>query len=191
MPEGPSQDVTRILRRWADGDASAEAALFDQLYDSLRALARSRLARERADHTLQPTALVHEAWLKLSQGAAVDWRDRAHFIAVAARAMRQILVDAGRRRRAQKRDGRILPTAGLGLGGHGADAVELLDLDEALQRLEALQPEHARIVELRYFGGLSIEEAAAVMDVSVATVNRGWRAARAWLYLQLKPGHPE
>ncbi len=189
MSKGPGQEVTHILRRWADGDASAEAALFEQLYDGLRALARSRMAAERADHTLQPTALVHEAWIKLSQGVSVDWNDRVHFFAVAARVMRQILVDAGRRRNAQKRDDRLLAT----VGAQGSDAVgdvDLLDLDEALALLEQLQPDQARIVELRYFGGLNIEEVAALMDVSVATVNRGWRSARAWLYLQLNAGDP-
>lgn len=190
MSEQASQELTSILRRWTEGDAAAGSILFEQLYGNLRALARARLAGERSNHTLQPTALVHEAWLKLSEGSAVDWHDRVHFFAVAARAMRQILVDSGRRHNAQKRDGRLLAT--VGTPGAGAiDEVDVLDLDEALARLEALQPEQARIVELRYFGGLSIEEAAAVMDVSVSTVNRSWRASRAWLYLQLKPEQQE
>lgn len=190
MSNGSDQELTRILRQWADGDLASENQLFDRLYDSLRGLARARLAGERAAHTLQPTALVHEAWIKLSQGASMDWQDRVHFFAVAARVMRQILVDAGRRRQAQKRDDRLLATVGA-QGSDGVRDVDLLDLDAALARLEQLQPDQARIVELRYFGGLTIDEVASLTGVSVATVNRGWRAARAWLYLELKAGEAQ
>ncbi|MFW5816621.1 MAG: ECF-type sigma factor, partial [Wenzhouxiangella sp.] len=134
---------------------------------------------------LQPTALVHEAWLKIAQGEPVDWRDRVHFIAVAARVMRQILVDAGRRRHAVKRDANGLTTVQLQAEAEAPQTVEILDLDNALVELEALDSGQARVVELRYFGGLNIEETAAVMGLSMAKVNRDWRAARAWLYLKL------
>lgn len=178
-------DLTVHLHRWADGDESAREAVIERVYDQLKQLARHRLDDERAGHTLQPTALVHEAWLKIAQGEPVDWRDRIHFIAVAARAMRQILVDAGRRRHAVKRDASNLTTVQLQAEAEAPQTVEILDLDNALVELEALDSGQARVVELRYFGGLNIEETAAVMGLSMATVNRDWRAARAWLYLRL------
>lgn len=178
-------DLTGILHRWAGGEDAAREELIDRVYAQLNQLARHRLSGERAGHTLQPTALVHEAWLKIVQGEPVDWRDRIHFIAVAARVMRQILVDAGRRRNAVKRDAKGLTTVQLQAEAESPQTVEILDLDEALVALEQLDSGQARVVELRYFGGLTIEETAAVLDWSVATVNRDWRAARAWLYLRL------
>lgn len=178
-------DLTGILHRWAGGEDAAREELIDRVYAQLNQLARHRLSGERAGHTLQPTALVHEAWLKIVQGEPVDWRDRIHFIAVAARVMRQILVDAGRRRNAVKRDAKGLTTVQLQAEAESPQTVEILDLDEALFALEQLDSGQARVVELRYFGGLTIEETAAVLDWSVATVNRDWRAARAWLYLRL------
>ena len=178
-------DLTGILHRWAGGEEAAREELIDRVYAQLRQMARHRLSGERAGHTLQPTALVHEAWLKIAQAEPVDWRDRVHFIAVAARVMRQILVDDGRRRHAAKRDGAGLTTVQLQAEAEAPQTVEILDLDEALVELERLDRGQARVVELRYFGGLTIEETAAVLGLSVATVNRDWRAARAWLYLRL------
>ena len=178
-------DLTGILHRWAGGEEAAREELIDRVYAQLRQLARHRLSGERAGHTLQPTALVHEAWLKIAQGEPMDWRDRVHFIAVAARVMRQILVDDGRRRHAVKRDSSNLTTVQLQVEAESPQTVEILDLDEALVELERLDSAQARVVELRYFGGLTIEETAAVLGLSVATVNRDWRAARAWLYLKL------
>ena len=180
-------DLTGILQRWAGGEEAASKELIDRVYAQLRQLAWHRLSGERAGHTLQPTALVHEAWLKIAQGEPVDWRDRVHFIAVAARVMRQILVDAGRRRNAAKRDANNLTTVQLQAEAEAEapQTVEILELDQALLELERLDSCHARVVELRYFGGLTIEETAAVLGVSMATVNRDWRAARAWLYLRL------
>lgn len=184
----PVGEVTRLLRRWTEGDAQARDALAAELYGELRRIAGHRMRGERADHTLQPTALVNEAWLKLARGEPVDWRNRTHFIAVAARAMRQILVDSGRRKRAGKRTDDLAPaTLWVETGAGAAGRVDLIDLDRALSRLETLAPEQARLVELRYFGGLTIDEAAEVMETSPATANRAWRAARAWLYTRLEP----
>ncbi|MGK7297208.1 MAG: ECF-type sigma factor [Candidatus Wenzhouxiangella sp. M2_3B_020] len=184
-------ELTQALRRWSAGDERARDELVERAYGELKRLARSRLAGEREAHTLQPTALVHEAWMKLAQGEAVDWQDRAHFIAVSARVMRQILVDSGRKRHAAKRQPAPTPTMLLQTGTDPDQVVDVLDLDRALARLEKLDATQARLVELRYFGGLSIPETAAVLDVSVATANRYWRAARAWLYLRLSAGVTE
>jgi RNA polymerase sigma factor (TIGR02999 family) len=178
-------ELTQALQRWSDGDERARDEIVERVYGELKRLAKARLAGEREAHTLQPTALVHEAWMKLAQGEVVDWQDRAHFIAVSARVMRQILVDSGRRRRAAKRQSVSTPTMLLATGTDPEQVVDVLDLDRALDRLAAIDETQARLVELRYFGGLSIPETAALLDVSVATANRYWRAARAWLYLQL------
>lgn len=179
-------DLTAMLRRWSAGDPGAIETLTAELYAELKRLARIQLLGERAGHTLQPTALVNEAWMKLVQGDRVSWQDRAHFMAVAARVMRQILVDSGRRKRAAKRQPSMPTTVRLGGAGDSA-IVDLVALDQALTRLEDMDAEQARVVELRYFGGLTIPETAEVLDVSVATVNRSWRAARAWLFIQLQP----
>jgi len=181
-----SSDMTRLLRRWSSGDESAREELSAGIYFELKRLARIQFSGERAGHTLQPTALVNEAWMKLIQGDQVDWHGRSHFMAVAARVMRQILIDSGRRKRAAKRQGPGPITVGLIEEG-GSAVVDLLALDQALDQLEELDANQARIVELRYFGGLTIPETAEVLDVSTATVNRAWRAARAWLFLQIEP----
>lgn len=185
MEKGSDHELTRILQRWTDGDPAAESALLEEVYGTLRSMARSRLARERAGHTLQPTALVHEAYLKISEGAAVEWRDRVHFLAVAARVMRQVLVDAGRKRNADKRTPDPPLTTSLQDGG--SSPVDVLDLERALERLERLSPGQARVVELRCYGGLTVPEVAEFTGVSVATVNRSWSAARTWLRDQLDP----
>jgi RNA polymerase sigma factor (TIGR02999 family) len=178
-------DITQVLKRWSQGDRTAGDELMNRVYAQLRQIAQIRLSGERPDHTLQPTALVHEAWLKIVQGEAVPWQDRVHFIAVAARAMRQIIIDNGRRRRASKRQMPDTPTLLLQAAGQADQSVDLMALDQALERLEALDERQARVVELRYFGGLTTDEIAQVMDVSTATINRCWRAARSWLYLEL------
>ena len=179
-------DLTAMLMRWSAGDKDVLEALSAGLYAELKRLARIQFSGERAGHTLQPTALVSEAWMKLIQADQVEWRDRAHFMAVAARVMRQILVDSGRRKRASKRRTPTPTTVQLGEAGD-SPVVDLLALDQALARLEDMDADQARVVELRYFGGLTIPETAEVLDVSVATVNRSWRAARAWLFMQLEP----
>lgn len=185
MTEQPGE-ITQVLHRWSQGDRAAGDELMNQVYAQLRRIAQARLSGERAGHTLQPTALVHEAYLKILQGETVSWQDRAHFIAVTARAMRQIIIDSGRRRRAAKRQTPESPTLLLQAMNESDTTVDLMALDQALTRLEQLDEGQARIVELKYFGGLTTEEIATVMDLSPATVNRYWRAARSWLFLELR-----
>ncbi len=183
-----SQDLTAVLKRWSQGDTGARDEVIEQLYAELKRMARSQLARERADHTLQPTALVNEAWLKLEGIDRLKVNDRVHFIAVAARMMRQILIDSGRRKQAGKRTNDQPPSLLYGTTDGQTQMIDLMALDDALNRLEVLHPEQARVVELRYFGGLTIEETAAALDVSLSSAKRYWRTARAWLYLQLEGG---
>ena len=187
--EGP-QDVTRLLIEWSKGDQLVLNDLFPLVYGELRKIARRYLRNERRAITLQTTALVHEAYLKLIDQNRVEWQNRAHFYGIAAQAMRRILLDQARKRLAEKR--------GSGVNVISLDdgfveisderAAELIGLDEALQRLSEMDPQKSRLVELRFFGGLSIEETAEVMGVSVPTVNRGWRAAKAWLSKELALG---
>lgn len=186
MMEEP-KDVTRLLIEWSKGDRLVLEKLFPLVYGELRLIARRYLRGERRAITLQTTALVHEAYLKLIDQNRVEWQNRAHFYGVAAQAMRRILLDHARRRLAGKR-GEGAPHVSLDSGTIDVSderAAELVDLDEALCRLEKADPQKGRIVELRYFGGLSIEETAAVLGTSVPTVNRGWRTAKAWLYKEL------
>lgn len=183
---GASPEVTRLLAAWKDGDPEALAQLLPLVYSELRRLAEARMRRERPDHTLQATELVHEAWLRLMGGQLPDWRDRTHFFAVAARAMRRLLVDHARSRGYAKRGGgarRISLDAVAELSAEGSQ--DLIDLDEALDRLAALDSRQHQVVELRFFGGLSVEETAAALGVSEMTVKRDWRTARAWLYAEL------
>ena len=184
MPEAP--DVTRLLLAWSEGrQETAVNPLMDAVYDELRRLARIYLARERRDHSLPATALVHEAYLKLIDQRRVRWQNRAHFYAVAARVMRRLLVDHARARSAAKRGVQLtIPLDGVDVAGAGQSA-DLMALDSALDRLAALDPRQARLVELRYFGGLTIDEAAAVMNVAPITVKRDWATARTWLYREL------
>jgi RNA polymerase sigma factor (TIGR02999 family) len=176
-------DVTRLLAAARAGESEALDRLMPLVYDELRGLARHRLGRERAAHTLRATELVHEAYLKLAGGGAAAASDRAHFLAIASRAMRQVLVDHARRRQAAKRGGEWERTT---LGG-GNDAMEVrpdevLALDEALEELE---PRQRQVVEYRFFGGMEEQEIAALLDVSERTVRRDWVKARAWLYRTL------
>jgi RNA polymerase sigma factor (TIGR02999 family) len=179
-----SSDVTRLLRQWSDGDRQALDRLVPVMYDHLRSVASQRLRRDSA--TLNTTGLVHEAYLKLVDLREPRFRDRGHFLAMASRVMRRVLVDHARARRAIKRGGGIAPselTEDVWISDAQADAVT--ELDEALQRLEAVDPRQSQIVEQRYFGGLSLEETAEAVGVSLATVKRELRFARAWLALEL------
>jgi RNA polymerase sigma factor (TIGR02999 family) len=168
----------------ASGGAQGAGGLVPQLYDELRALAASHMRRERAGHTLEPTALVHEVYLRLSAQEKSEWINREQFFVVAARTMRRVLVDAARRHAADKRGGGARRTTLSGLID-GPFEPEILDVHRALAELEALDARQARIVELRCFGGLSIEETAELMEVSPATVKREWTSARAWLFRRL------
>ncbi len=163
--------------------------LFPLVYDELRLLARSYLASERSDHTLQPTALVHEAWVRLTGRGVKPWQNRSHFLATAARAMRRILIDHARRRKTEKRGSGVKPVSIKDdlLGVADRDDY-LVALDEALEDLAALDERQARIVELRFFAGLKIEEVAEVIGLSHATVERDWRVARAWLNREVRKG---
>ena len=182
-------DVTRILARVEQGDSKAAEELLPLVYEELRRLAAHKMANEAAGQTLQPTALVNEAYLRLVGDQARDWQNRAHFIGVAASVMRRLLIDHARRKQAEKRH---LPEPHEWGGGMTPnEAEELLNLNLALQRLEKSNARYARVVEIRYFGGLSIEETAEVMQTSPNTVKRDWTAARAWLKQQIQPtkGH--
>jgi len=179
-------DITRLLARWSDGDPKAVAELMPLVYSELRRLAESKMREERSDHTLQPTALVHEAYLRLA-GHRAGFRTRIHFFGAAAQAMRRILVDYARSRGASKR-GKRDPWVDLDeVAIVGIDRqLDFVALDEALDRLTEVAPRAAKIVELRFFGGLSVDEVAAFMDISPATVKRQWSFARAWLYRALR-----
>jgi len=184
-----SDNVTRLLLEWGDGNQQALEALVPLIYKELRNLAHNFLYRERPGHTLQTTALVHEAYLKLIDQNDARWQNRAHFFAIAAQAMRRILIDSARKHAAAKRGG---PQAELSLDEVADIALEpdinLLKLDEALNELAKIDLRQSRIVELRYFGGLTIEETAEVISVSPATVKREWMMARAWLHQELTDG---
>ncbi|MBV9879516.1 MAG: sigma-70 family RNA polymerase sigma factor [Gemmatirosa sp.] len=188
QPEGAREgEITVLLRAASAGDSDAFDAAFSRVYDELHRLA-NQVRRGRASDTMGATALVHEAYLKLSPSADVAWEGRRHFMRVAARAMRQVLVGAARERMTAKRGGGDFAVT-LDEGAHGMSmrADELVALDEALSRLTQLDERQARVVELRYFAGLTIEEAADTLGVSAPTVQRDWRAARAWLALELGP----
>lgn len=175
-------DVTQMLLRWSDGDQQALDRLLPLVYDQLKRLAHARLRGEREGHTLNTTGLVHEAYLRLVDIERVEWTDRAHFLAMASRQMRRVLIDYARRRRAQKRGG-DLERAAFDEEGLIPDdyADTLLELDDALQRFEQEHPRAARAVELHYFGGLTLEEAGVVLGISAPTVMRDLRFAQAWL----------
>lgn len=181
-----ANDFTTDLRRAAEGDPGALDRLFPLVYRELRERAASYLRGERAGHTLQPTALAHEAYLRLAGRRDYPWQSRAHFMAVAARAMRLILVDHARRKRARKRGGGDTPVEfDTGVVLAAGATIEFDDLDRALIDLARLSERQAQVVELRYFGGLSIDETGEVLGVSPMTVKRDWATARAWLYREL------
>jgi RNA polymerase sigma factor (TIGR02999 family) len=180
------EDVTGLLVAWSRGQPAADAPLIAIVYEDLRRMARRRLGAERADHTLAPTALVHETYLRLFALRRLRWQNRAQFFAIAARVMRRVLVDHARLHAAAKRGGQASPAPSDDAAGAAQPApVDLLDLNCALERLAAIDQRLADVVELRYFGGLTVDEAAAALAVSPATVKRHWNQARAWLYREL------
>ena len=181
--------ITQLLQSWQQGDAQSGEDVVPLVYAELRRIARIRLSAERAGHTLQPTALVHEAWLRLMQQHGANWQNRAQFFAIAAQAMRRILVDHARRRHSDKRYAGETPVALDRIEEIVASPVpdqEMLALDAALEQLAALDSRQARVVELRFFGGLSIEETADVLGLSPTTVKREWTTARAWLFREIQ-----
>ena len=182
---GPDE-ITGLLRAWSDGDTTALDAIIPLVYDELHRAAHSYMAREAPDNTLQTTALVHEVYLRLTGARAVAWQDRAHFQAVCASLMRRILIDFARARTSQKRGGSAahLPLDDAILVSN-SPRVDLLALDDALQALAAVDERQARVVELRFFGGLDVRETAAVLEVSPETVHRDWRLAKEWLQREL------
>jgi RNA polymerase sigma factor (TIGR02999 family) len=177
--------VTRLLHAWGEGDDAARDRLIPIVYHELRRRAAAHLRHERRGHTLRPTDLVHETYLRLC-GQDAAWQNREQFFGVASRLMRRILVDHARARGAGKRGGGLRVTLGQGPAASGRGEPDLLDLDAALDELAALDERQAHLVELRYFGGLSIDETASVLHVSPATVSREWTTARTWLYQRLK-----
>ncbi len=182
-----TEDVTALLNAWSDGDPDCAEQLVPLIYDELRVLAARYLARERPEHTFQPTALVHEAYMRLVDLRDVRWQNRSHFFAMAARAMRRLLVDHARKHRTAKRGGadRGVPLDQVGELAAPGRSPDLLALDEALKRLATFDPLKASVVELRYFGGLSHDETAQILDSSRSTVVRHWRFAKAWLHSEL------
>ncbi len=189
MPTPPEEPVTELLIRWRAGDREALHALVPLVYQELRAKAHGMLRVERPGHTLQSTALVHEAYLKLVGQGPPEVQNRAHFFAVAARLMRQILVDYARTRGAAKRGAACRVELEEGLEAAGKEAVDVVALDDALLALAKRDAQQSHIVELRFFGGLTLEETAEVLEISASTVKRDWRLAKAWIARDLQRGH--
>lgn len=182
MAEPAPDDLTRLLNDWSHGQSDVLPRLLEAVYPELRRIAASRLRHERPDHTMQATEIVHEAYMRLARPADKVWQNRTHFYAVAARVVRAILVDHARARgRVKRGDGAVSVELSEASASVPAPAVDLLDLDRALTELETIDAERARIVELRHFGGLSIEETAEALGISESTVKRGWLAAKAWI----------
>jgi RNA polymerase sigma factor (TIGR02999 family) len=187
MRGGPSaQDVTILLRAWGGGNKEALDRLAPLVYRELHRVARRMMAAERPNHTLQATALINEAYVRLVDTRQVSWQDRAHFFALCARAMREILIDHARSRGSAKRGGdQIAIELDEGLAAAPSAETNLLELDDALKRLAELDPRKSQVVELRFFGGLSLEETAEALKVSTKTVQRDWDLARGWLYREM------
>lgn len=193
MPSASSTQISKLLAAWGHGDPDARDALIPLIYNELRRIARRHLGNERPDHTLQSAALVNEAYLRLVGKKPPKWQNRAHFFGVAAQMMRHILVDHARSRRAAKRGAgipRLVLDTEIALPLQPPE-VDLVALDGALKKLADLDPGESRVVELRFFGGLSIEETAVVMGISARTVKREWAAARAWLRLEMDKDVPK
>jgi RNA polymerase sigma factor (TIGR02999 family) len=189
VPPASSTQVTELLHRWSGGDAAARDALVPLVYDELRRLARHFLASRRSDHTLQSTAIVHEAYLRLAGRENVHWENRAHFFAVTAQLMRRILVDHARKRNAAKRGGANLTLlVEEPMSESSQRELDLVALDDALNTLALADERQSRIVELRFFAGLSIEDTSRVLEISPATVKREWATARAWLCQEITGG---
>ena len=182
----PNNDVTKLLTDWSDGDSAALDRLLPLVYDELHRMAKRYMNSQPSGHTLQTTALIHEAYLKLADNPEKRWHNRAHFFAVAAQAMRHILVDHARSRQSEKRGGatQIIALEEIAVVSNER-AAEIVALDDALNRLSALDQRKGRVVELRYFGGLSVEETAGVLKISPETVMRDWRFAKTWLLREL------
>ena len=186
MAHEPPSQVTKLLRGWRGGDRKALDALLPLVYGELRRLAHRHLRNERPDHTLQSTALVHEVYFRLVGQDLPEWEGRAHFFAIAAQLMRQILVDYARRHRASKRgSGVCMLTLDDALALPRRKDVDVIALDDALNTLAEIDPRQSRVVELRFFAGLSLEETSEVMGIATATVQRDWTAARAWLHREI------
>jgi RNA polymerase sigma factor (TIGR02999 family) len=183
-----STEITRILKSWSGGNREAVDDLIPLVYDELHKVAAQYLRRQRSDHTLQPTALVNEAYLKLIDISNVNWHDRAHFFAVASQTMRHILVDHARAQMREKRGGGVVQKLSLdeAVSFSKDKDVDVLLLDEALRELATIDEQQCKIVELRFFGGLTVEETAVVLKISPATVKREWRIAKAWLFKKME-----
>jgi RNA polymerase sigma factor (TIGR02999 family) len=185
-------EITLLLHAAATGERGDVDALVAAIYEDMRRLAASHLHGERQDHTLQPTALVHEAYVKLIDQRNTDWKDRLHFFAVASRIIRRILIDHARAREADKRGGdrTLISLTDQDVPGPARE-VDLIALDEAMEELAAIDPQQAKIVELRYFGGCTIEETAELLQLGKRTVDRDWQAAKAWLFVRLGEDDPD
>ena len=184
----PAGDITQLLRRWSEGDAQAVDELMPRIYHELKRLAAYYVRLENGPPSLSSTALVHEAYLRLAADQERDWRDRVHFFAVASRVIRHILVDHARRQKAAKRDVRQNVSLDLALTVPVETNLDLVALDQSLDALSAVDPRKSQVVELRYFGGLSIEETAQALSISCATVHREWDVAKLWLYRNMSSG---
>ncbi len=188
-PSVEPKPINDLLAQWSRGDKTALNDLLPFVYEHMKKQARRHLRNERANHTLQTTAIVHEAYLKLAEQRQVDWADRAHFFWIASEVMRRVLVDHARGRKRLKRgDGLEAATLTSAIAASSGPAFDLLELDEVLTKLAAKDPQQAKVVELRYFAGCSIGETAETLGISEATVKRDWAAAKAWLMHQLRPG---
>jgi RNA polymerase sigma factor (TIGR02999 family) len=189
VPAAPTPDLTQLLVQWRTGNRDALDQLMPLVYRELQTLASRYLSRERAGHTLQATALVNEAYLKLIDQRNVQWQNRAHFLGIAARLMRRILIDHARRRgRAKRGSAATHITLVEGLAASEPRDVDAIALDDALVALEKIDPQQAQMVELRFFGGLTVDETAEVLGISEGTVKREWRVAKAWLYRHIQTG---
>lgn len=190
MPSPSSQEITKLLQAWSGGDEGALAKLTPLVYDELHRLAQRYMANERSNGTLQTTALVNELYLRIIDIQRIPWKERTHFFGVCAQLMRRVLVDCARARRSLKRGGRLVQVPmDENVVARAAPPVDLLQLNEALNRLANLDARKSRVVELRFFGGLEVEETAAVLQVSPETVMRDWKLAKSWLMREMKKGH--
>ena len=188
MNDSPGAEITVILRRWSAGDRDALERLIPLIYPELHRIAHARLARERSGHSLESTELVHEAWLRMFDRAKTEWNDRVHFFAASSRIIRNILIDHARARQRERRGGGVtLLALNDSIDASPQRNLELIALDDALTDLAKLDERQSRIVEMRFFGGLEIEEVAGVLGISRATVKRDWVTARAWLARRMKP----
>lgn len=192
MATGGGQDITALLTAWREGDSGALDRLMELAYPELRRIAYQQLGLRRPGESLESAALANEAYLKLVRSGGIDCENRVHFLALCAQVMRRILVDHARQRASAKRGGDAarVPLSDVAVSGREANGVEVLDLDAALDVLARLDPRKSRLVELRYFAGLTLEEAAGVLDISVETAKRDWRMARAWLLAELTRRNP-